>query len=92
MLETSAMTTLGLRGLLAASFMVSMGLAGGVAQWSGTAHAAGFAPMDAAAADAGLMARIKAKACELSAAASDRDNRGAESRADHCRKRHGLPD
>jgi hypothetical protein len=84
------MGTLGFRGLLASLFALSLGLVAGASH--GASALGGIGPEPAFEAPApGLLARAKAKACELSHAATGRaDQRAMADRKRECAIRHGL--
>lgn len=85
------MSTLGIRGLLAGGFVLSLGLltgaSHGATQWSATVAG------DAAPEGPSLLDRAQAKACEWSHGLSGRsDRRAAEQRRNDCARRYGLGD
>lgn len=82
------MGTLGFRGLLASLFIMSLGLVAGASH--GASALAGIEPAPAYESP-GLLARAKAKACELSHAALVRtDQHAVADRKVECARRHGL--
>ena len=84
------MSTLGVRGLLACVFAVSLGLLAG----AGQADAAfpGDTPVEAKASP-GLLDHFRAKACAVSQGLSGRSDRAsAEARRRDCDRRYGLDD
>jgi hypothetical protein len=84
------MGTLGFRGLLASLFVMSLGLVAGASHGAPALAGIESAPAHEAAGP-GLLARAKAKACELSQAASARsDEHAAAHRREECARRHGL--
>ena len=86
------MSTLGIRGLLAGVFVLSLGLLTG-ASHGATGLAATGAGWDEAPAGPGLIDRVQAKACEWSHGLSGRSDRQAsEQRQRECARRHGLGD
>ncbi len=84
------MFTLGVRGLLAGVFVLSLGLLTGASQ-----GATGFTDTGSgwggASSGPGLLDRVQAKACEWSHGLSGRsDRQAAEQRQRDCARRHGL--
>lgn len=84
------MGTLGFRGLLAGLFAMSLGLLAGASHGASALGGIESGPVFEATAP-GLLARAKAKACELSHAASGHaDQRAMADRKVECARRHGL--
>jgi len=80
------MSTLGVRGGLAAVLLVSLGLLAGTSQGAGIAPAPDL-PDDAP----GVFDRLQAIACEVNHAATTGDaSAGTAARRESCRRRHGL--
>ena len=82
------MGTLGFRGLLASLFAMSLGLVAGASHGAQALAGLEAAPVHES---PGLLARAKAKACELSHAAAVRtDAHAVADRKQECARRHGL--
>jgi len=85
------MSTLGIRGLLAGTFVLSLGLLTGASH--GATGWAGVDDFASAPAGPSLLDRAQAKACEWSHGLTSRsDRRGTEQRRSDCASRYGLAD
>lgn len=81
------MTTMGLRGVLACAFIVSSGLLTGLAAMPSGAEASEPAVAGAevpAAAQPGLFAQVRLKACQVSLAATRSDRSASRDRSRQC--------
>ena len=86
------MSTLGIRGLLAGVFVLSLGLLTG-ASYGATGLTTTEDAWVTAPAGPGLVDRVQAKACEWSHGLSGRsDRQRSEERQRDCARRHGLAD
>ncbi|WP_374604445.1 hypothetical protein [Arenimonas sp.] len=86
------MSTLGIRGLLAGVFVLSLGLLTGASHGATGLAVSGEAWGDYAAGPS-LLDRAQAKACEWSQGLSGRSDRlSADQRQRECARRHGLAD
>lgn len=86
------MSTLGIRGLLAGVFVLSLGLLTG-ASYGATGLPASDAAWSAAPSGPGLLDRVQAKACEWSHGLSgSSDRQKSADRQRDCARRHGLAD
>ncbi|GAB2660713.1 hypothetical protein [Arenimonas aestuarii] len=86
------MSTLGIRGLLAGVFVLSLGLLTG-ASYGATGLAAPGSEWGQASSGPRLLDRVQAKACEWSHGLSGRSDRQASAqRQRECARRHGLAD
>ena len=85
------MSTLGIRGLLAGGFVLSLGLLTGASH--GATNWSSPAALEVGTDGPSLLDRAQAKACEWSHGLTSRsDRRAAEQRRSDCARRHGLAD
>ena len=87
------MSTLGIRGLLAGVFVLSLGLLTGASYGATGLPATGAGWDDASSEGPALLDRVQAKACEWSHGLSGRsDRQSSQQRQRECARRHGLAD